>query len=220
MQSSLKRILFLTALTLGVSVMPTFAQEYEIHGYAGGLLSMTDFNSTLTFKKPAIFGLKGGAFVTDNLMVEGNAGWVNQINFKGYSYRTGGILYEGAGTYNFYRVRTRGVVPFATFGLGGLTIKARDGVNMNDHNQVVYTYPLANPQPTAGPIPNTLGVLVTRDNDTFFNFSYGGGVRAQRLWGPLGLRADVRGRTVTGFYGTNVTGLEATGGLLFSWGER
>ncbi len=183
MQSSLKRVIFLAVLSMGICVAPIFAQEYEINPYAGGL-SMGSFNSNLNFKNPAIFGLKGGAYVTDNLMIEGNAGWLNQINFGGYDYRTSGILYEGAATYNFYHVHARGVVPFVTFGLGGLTVETRNGVNMNDRNDSVYVFPLSTPQATAGPIPNTIGTLTVRDNDTFFTFSYGGGIKGQRLWGP------------------------------------
>lgn len=219
MQSSSKRVIFLAILAMGICVAPIFAQEYEIHPYAGGL-SMSSFNSSLNFKNPAIFGLKGGAFVTDHLMIEGNVGWMNQINFSGYHYSTGGILYEGDASYNFYHARARGVVPFVSFGVGGLSVKTSSGINMNDHNAAVYVFPLSPLQATAGPIPNTIGTLSVSDNDTFFTFSYGGGIKGQRLWGPLGLRADFRGRTLPSFYGQTVNAFEATGGLLFSWGER
>src|SRR5579871_184259 len=101
MQSSLKRVLFLAVLSLGICVAPMFAQEYEIHPYAGGL-SMGSYNSGLKFNNPGIFGIKGGAYVSDHLMLEGNAGWMNQVNFNGYNYRTGGILYEGAASYNIF----------------------------------------------------------------------------------------------------------------------
>jgi hypothetical protein len=50
--------------------------------------------------------------------------------------------------------------------------------------------------------------------------SYGGGLKALQLWGPVGLRADVRGRTMPNFFGERLTWGEATGGLTFSWGER
>jgi len=62
---------------------------------------------------------------------------------------------------------------------------------------------------------------VLHDRDTFFTFSYGGGLKAQRLWGPMGLFGDVRGRTIPNLFnghGTNL--LELTAGLNFSWGER
>ena len=218
MQSSLKRVFFLAVLTMGICVAPIFAQEYEVHAYAGGL-TMGSYNSNLNFKNPAIFGLKGGAYVSDHVMIEGNAGWLNQINFSGYNYRTSGILYEGALSYNFFH-GFHGAVPFVSFGAGGLTVKTHAGVNMNDHNESVYVFPLSNPQPTAGPIPNTLGTLTVSDNDTFFTFSYGGGLKGERLWGPLGLRLDIKGRAIPGFYGSTINAFEATGGVLFSWGER
>jgi outer membrane protein with beta-barrel domain len=224
MQTSAKRVIFLATLLVGICVAPVFAQEYEIHPYAGGLF-VSSYTSpmgsnSIDFKNPAIFGLKGGAFVTDHWMIEGNAGWMNQFNFGGYNYRTSGILYEADGSYHFYTARIHGVVPFASFGVGGLTIKTRSGVNNNTDNESVYVLRLNTPQPTAGPIPNTLTSIVLRDNQTFFNFSYGGGLKGERLWGPIGLRADVRGRTLPNFFGKAITSLEATGGLLISWGER
>jgi hypothetical protein len=59
-----------------------------------------------------------------------------------------------------------------------------------------------------------------KDNDSFLQFSYGGGVKAIRLWGPIGLRADFRGRTLPNFYGSSLTFFEATGGFNIIWGER
>jgi hypothetical protein len=68
-------------------------------------------------------------------------------------------------------------------------------------------------------------VVVARDvlqnNDTFFTFSYGGGLKLQRLWGPLGFFGDVRGRTIPNLFnghGTNL--LEVSAGLNFAWGEK
>jgi hypothetical protein len=55
----------------------------------------------------------------------------------------------------------------------------------------------------------------------FFTFSYGGGLKTQRVWGPMGFFGDVRGRAITDFFnghGTNM--LELTAGLNFAWGER
>ena len=67
-------------------------------------------------------------------------------------------------------------------------------------------------------------VVVANDvlrDQTFFTFSYGGGLKLQRLWGPLGFFGDVRGRTIPNFFnghGTNL--LEVTAGLNFAWGEK
>jgi hypothetical protein len=219
MQSSVKRVILLAALTVAVCVAPAFAQKYEVNPYAGGMW-MSNYNSTLTFKNPGIFGLRGGVYVTDNILIEGNGGWQNQFNFSGYNYSTSAVLWEAAGSYNFRQHNFHGVAPFLLLGVGGTTIKQQDGVNVNGNSRTVFTYRLATPQATAGPIPNTLGILVLRNNQTFFNISYGGGIKGERLWGPVGLRADFRGRTIPNFYHNSINSFEATGGILFSWGER
>jgi hypothetical protein len=67
-------------------------------------------------------------------------------------------------------------------------------------------------------------VVVANDvlrDQTFFTFSYGGGLKMQRVWGPLGFFGDVRGRTLPNFFhghGTNL--LELSAGLNFAWGEK
>ncbi|RPJ85730.1 MAG: hypothetical protein EHM18_09620 [Acidobacteria bacterium] len=69
--------------------------------------------------------------------------------------------------------------------------------------------------------PDSVNLLGNRlDNgDTFFMFGYGGGLRAERLWGPVGLRGDIRGRTLPNVFGDSMSWLETTGGVTFSWGE-
>ena len=74
--------------------------------------------------------------------------------------------------------------------------------------------------------PTGTGTTVVVANDvlrdqTFFTFSYGGGLKLQRLWGPLGFFGDVRGRAIPNFFnghGTNL--LEVSAGLNFAWGEK
>jgi hypothetical protein len=62
---------------------------------------------------------------------------------------------------------------------------------------------------------------VFRNHANFFTFSYGGGVKLQRVWGPLGFFGDVRGRTIPNmFRGHNTTLLELTAGLNFAFGEK
>ena len=45
-------------------------------------------------------------------------------------------------------------------------------------------------------------------------------LKGVRLWGPVGLRADFRGRTLPNFYGSSLTWFEMTGGFNIIWGER
>jgi hypothetical protein len=61
---------------------------------------------------------------------------------------------------------------------------------------------------------------VVRDHSTFFTFSYGGGLKMQRIWGPLGFFGDARGRTIPNYFGHGTNQFELSAGLNFSWGER
>jgi hypothetical protein len=56
--------------------------------------------------------------------------------------------------------------------------------------------------------------------DTKFAGSYGGGLKLDKLIGPVGLRFDVRGWSVANVGERTLNMLEASGGLTFSWGER
>jgi hypothetical protein len=38
-----------------------------------------------------------------------------------------------------------------------------------------------------------------QDGDTFFTFNYGGGIKGMNLWGPMGFRADIKGRNNSQF---------------------
>ncbi len=52
---------------------------------------------------------------------------------------------------------------------------------------------------------------------TKFAFNYGGGMKFPRLWGPFGLRFDLRGYTATGVFSSSLSMFEVTGGLLISF---
>jgi hypothetical protein len=53
---------------------------------------------------------------------------------------------------------------------------------------------------------------------TRFAFNYGGGVKLQRLLGPIGLRFEVRGYTIPDVASENLNIFEASGGLTISIG--
>ena len=61
---------------------------------------------------------------------------------------------------------------------------------------------------------------VFRNNATYFTFSYGGGIKLQRLWGPLGFFGDVRGRTIPNLFHHQTNMLEVSAGLNFAFGQR
>lgn len=50
-----------------------------------------------------------------------------------------------------------------------------------------------------------------------FAFNYGGGLKFPRVWGPFGLRFDVRGYTVPEVLSTKLNMFELSGGLLISF---
>ncbi len=93
------------------------------------------------------------------------------------------------------------------------------GITTNIQNNGVFVLNVRGVPTIAGPVFVANDVLSS--GDTFFTFSYGGGVKAIRLWGPMGFFGDFRGRTIPNFFtghGTNWP--EVSAGLNFSWGER
>jgi hypothetical protein len=56
--------------------------------------------------------------------------------------------------------------------------------------------------------------------DARFAGNYGGGLKLDRLIGPVGLRFDVRGWSVKNVFSHTLNMIEATGSVTFSWGGR
>ena len=181
-------------LAFGLMSSTVFAQKFEIHPYAGGFFP-GKWADVSKFKSQGLYGLKGGLFLTETIEVEGNFGYINHFDFAGNDTKTRGTLWDMNGSYNFTQ-RYGGLRPYATFGLGGLTTH------------------------TDGPEAVFNERLLVHNHDNFLSVNYGGGVKTLRLWGPMGLRADMRGRTLPRLYGEKISWLEITGGLTFIWGER
>jgi hypothetical protein len=120
-------------------------------------------------------------------------------------------LFEAEFTYNFGRRSIAGaaVRPYLVLGGGALLTHIRDsGVFVLNTRPVDTIFGVEF-------VPND----VLEDDDTFFTFSYGGGVKALRLWGPMGLFGDFRGRTIPNFFGHGTNWPEVSAGLNFSWGD-
>jgi hypothetical protein len=139
-----------------------------------------------------------------------------------------------------------GVRPYIVGGIGGLTTNVRNSGSfvLNTNTFFVPNVPPAvlqanlvnnNLQTFLPGIDTSNGVIISGtptgtevftpndvidNHDTFLTFSYGGGLKATRLWGPLGLFGDFRGRTVPNFFGRGNTWPEINGGLNFTWGEK
>ncbi|MFB3905332.1 MAG: outer membrane beta-barrel protein [Acidobacteriota bacterium] len=187
-------------LLLAGGIFPNVkAQKWEIHPYAGGFFPReADFGE---LKNEGVYGLKGSVNLTDVFELEGNFGYINHFRAEAVDTPSRSTLFEAAGNFQFPWGRLH---PFATAGFGAM--RATIDEDLLD--------------PNSGGL-DSVNLLGNRlDNgDTFFMFSYGGGVKAERLWGPIGLRGDIRGRTLPNMFGDSLTWLETTGGVTISWGE-
>jgi len=124
-----------------------------------------------------------------------------------------GFLYDVNGSWNFGQrqfFNTR-ISPYLTIGAGGLTAEIKDAASTYIRSDGVKfadgTF-----------VPSGRSILLN-DGDTFLTVDYGGGIKAMNLWGPMGLRADIKGRTLPNFFGQTLTWPELTGGVTFTWGR-
>jgi len=177
-----------------------------------------------------------------------NAALAGALGFPQAAVRSN--LWEVEFTYNFGRRSLFGstaVRPYLVAGGGGITTNMKNGdvfvlnnrfidvpgvspvtlVNANNNGTLQSFVPGANLTNGVAifgnPTGSTVAVAntVVRDHVTFFTFSYGGGLKTQRVWGPLGFFGDVRGRTIPNYFNGRGTNLfELTAGLNFAWGER
>jgi hypothetical protein len=167
------------------------AQRYEIHPYAGGLFP-GKFAGLFEVEDGALYGLKGGVYLTNALEAEGHIGYVSNLAFDGTLTRKRGYIWEGLVSYNFTLLH---ILPklYGTAGIGGLTT----GVSADGRSFWGSEIPA---------------------KDVFLSLTYGGGIKALRQWGPLGYRAELRARTLPDYYGFRFTWPEASAGLTLSWG--
>jgi hypothetical protein len=166
------------------------AQRFEVSPYAGGFFSGKAAH-IFDVKNEAVFGIKAGVYTGPNFEIEGHFGYINDLAYYGTPTRMKAYMWEGLASYT---LRKPSMV-YGSFGLGGVTTTLS---------------------------PDTIafwgGLIPSRDS--FLSMSYGGGIKKLRLWGPVGYRLDVRGRTLPNFNGFAFTWLEATTGLTFAWGDR
>jgi hypothetical protein len=190
-------LLLAMALTAGSAL----AQQIEIHPYAGGFFP-GKWADTANFKKEGIYGIRGGVYLIDFVELDANLGYINHFKFRDTpDFGTRAFIWDFNGSYSLNGYKIKKAEPFVTIGLGGLTA----GLHGTSGGQNIASTFLSTP---------------LKDNDSFLQFTYGGGIKGVRLWGPLGVRADVRGRTMPNFYGGSLTWLEATGGINVILGAR
>jgi hypothetical protein len=223
----LRSLVFLVLFSFAFASVPLFAQAVEINPYAA--FSWPGNNNQVGgFKSNQLLGVRGGGYVTPNFEIGGNYSWNNHFQpnsantaatFAGdLGFPQGTVranLWEAEFTYNFGKRSMFGssaARPYLVAGAGGLTTSIK-----NSDQFVLNVVPVVTPFGNAGFVAND----VLDSGDTFFTFSYGGGIKLMRLWGPMGFFGDFRGRAIPNFFqghGTNIAELSA--GLNFSWGEK
>lgn len=175
-----------------------------------------------------MYGLKALASVTDNVQVEGNFSYINHVEGRftptvldqsfGITPQTvHGLIYDINGVYNFggHPLFGSSGSPYVVAGIGGLSTLLQNGSAALIGGQIYTT------DPTTGALMLDPGrKIIVADNSAFLSFDYGVGFNANKIWGPMGARVDLRGRTFPNFRGETVTWPEATAGLVFTFGER
>jgi hypothetical protein len=200
--------------------------QLEINPYGGYFWPGAGGNIHL--RDEGMYGLKALASVTDNIQIEGNFGYINHAESRiaptmldqSFGIRPTtihGLLYDVNGVYNFgyHPLFGSGVTPYVVAGLGGLSTLVENGTSALIGGQIYTTDPA-----TGTAVLDTGRKAIVGDNSAFFSVNYGGGIKVNKLWGPMGARVDVRGRTFPNFRGQTITWPEASAGLLFTFGEK
>jgi hypothetical protein len=201
----------LSSLALLLALAPAaMAQSYEVHPYGGFYWPSTSSSGHL--RDGGLYGIKAGYFLDANVELEANLGYLNHFQVNDTNARTRGLLWEFGGSYNFSTAEfpfSHKFSPFLILTAGGITTHA-------------HTYTFTEPGAIAlasGDSLATLRTIQVRNKNTFFDISYGLGIKSMKIWGPVGFRAEIRGRTIPNFYHGSPTILEATTGLNIIWGK-
>ena len=216
-----------TALFMLLTCASTFAQtRYELYPYAGGFFPRSSNSDYGQFRNEGIFGVKGAVRIPSNWEFGGNFGYISHFQPEPGSgfweavapqnrSSVRGFIIEMTGDYNLVKdIFGSKVTPYVGGGLGVLTAHVTETANGDR------TFFLAGGIPQIPGTNTGTHVIAINNNDSFFSISYGGGVKFNEVWGPLGFRGDLRGRTLPNVGGHSITALELTGGLTFVWGEK
>jgi hypothetical protein len=182
--------------------------------------SIAAFGGDLGFAQPA---MRSNLFELEFTYNFGGRGVFGQ-NVKPYVVAGAGLIRSSLQNQNgrdFFVLNTRsidvpGVLPAALQAAqaGGTLQSFVPGANLGDGVAI-----LSNPSGTGSTVVVANDVM--QNHADFFTFSYGGGLKLARLWGPLGFFGDIRGRTIPNLFDGHVTNLlEVSAGLNFAWGER
>ena len=185
------------------------AQRFEIHPYAGGFFP-AKWADTTSLNSDGLYGARGGIYLTEALEVEGNWSYINHFTFEDRDVGTRAMLWDVDGSYSFPGLTLNRFEPFATFGIGAVKINTRGPQNQ----RILLLDPtFRNPDSTMSPVVLTNG-------QSFLALNYGGGIKASRLRGPIGVRTDLHVRTMPNFFGHANHWFEVTAGVNIAWGEE
>jgi opacity protein-like surface antigen len=136
-----------------------------------------------------------------------------------------GYLWEFNANYNFLGHKLGAYAePYVTGGIGGTTVTRNEDFATN---VLITQGGLSTVQRVEGNLLvnrriDDASVLLppTVNTGSYLTFNYGGGIKGQRLWGPVGLRADFIGRVLPNFVGGKaLNAFQLTGGVTFAFGE-
>ena len=222
MRLRLCSLLLLIGFAFSTSV---FAQKYEVNPY-GGYYWPGNNDGVGEFKNNQVLGVRGGVYVSPNTELGANWAWSNHFQptsgnaaaaFAGsQGFEQGKArerVLEAEFTYHFgdHKVLGHSFRPYVVVGTGALTTRIKD-----DEIFVLNVRPFTKPCGCIGYAAND----VMEGGDHYFTFSYGGGLKATRVWGPMGFFGDFRGLSIPNFFGHGTNWPELSAGLTFSWGER
>jgi hypothetical protein len=203
--------------------------QVEIHPNLGFVWpGQVNFADTVAhLRDEGVYGVKTDVSLNDRVQVEGNFAYMNHVESRlvpttldqsfGIQPRTiFGLLYDLNLVFNFSAKQIPGtrISPYVTGGVGGLSTEVRNADSAVIAGQFYRTVPVV-----GAVILAPTRTVVVHDNSAFLSVNYGGGFKATKLWGPVGFRADIRGRTFPNFRGQLMTWPEATAGLTFTFGE-
>src|SRR5262249_1283830 len=152
--------------------------------------------------------------------VEGNFGYMNHFesrfvptvldqSFGVRPQTVHALLYDINGVWNFGQHPILGshFTPYVTGGIGGLSTEVDNGQVALLGGQFYQV------TPARAVVFRPTSTVTVHDNTAFLSVNYGAGIKTIRTWGPMGFRADIRGRTFPNFRGESMTWPEASGGL-------
>ena len=188
----------LLLLVLTMFSTRSFAQKYEVHPVVGRT-APDKWADLYSLKSVSVVGVKAAVFANNTTQVEGEFEYLPHFEFRGTDPKTRGWVWGVSLSRNVFLTNSK-IIPFFHFRVGGVTAR-------NDPpGSVTTTFPDRS--------------ITIDHNDTFAAVTYGGGVKALDVIGPVGLRFNIMGRTMPNFFGRGNTWAEFTGGPVFSWGKK